>query len=109
VAFLFWLGHRAGHRPHLARWRALQTARLIRPIEKGRLGTLPVRSFSQRGFGLSDILGNLWEWAEHQDDPEKTSCLPQGPRGGILEQSFDPAQPDSRISLMASKVGSLLC
>ena len=40
---------------------------------------------------------------------DKPCCVPVNPRGGDLEQSYDPAQPQFRIGRRVIKGGSHLC
>jgi sulfatase modifying factor 1 len=76
--------------------------------------TSPVKAFPANGYGLYDMIGNVWEWttdwwsAHHQPDPAKACCTPQNPRGGPEAESFDPHEA-ARIPRKVIKGGSHLC
>jgi formylglycine-generating enzyme required for sulfatase activity len=79
--------------------------------------TSPVGSFPANGYGLLDMIGNVWEWTDdwyrdHSALPTKAEgscCTLRDPRGGSLQQSIDPASQHGSIPRKVVKGGSFLC
>ena len=77
--------------------------------------TSPVTAFPPNDYGLYDMIGNVWEWTTdwyapaHAADAPKACCIPENPRGGREEASYDPRQPAIRIPRKVIKGGSHLC
>ena len=79
----------------------------------GFVGTSPVRSFPPNGYGLFDMVGNVWEWTSDWFAPVHAAsspcCVPRNPRSGKEDHSYDPCTPDIKIGRRVLKGGSHLC
>jgi formylglycine-generating enzyme required for sulfatase activity len=76
--------------------------------------TSPVNAFLPNGYGVSDMIGNVWEWTSdwyRTKSPAKPDgcCGNADPRSACAADSYDPALPSIRIPRKVVKGGSHLC
>ena len=80
----------------------------------GYEGTSPVGAFPANGYGLLDMIGNVWELTADWFVPHgpvhagKACCVPSNPRGGTVDESYEPGAP-IKIARRVLKGGSHLC
>lgn len=71
--------------------------------------TTAVGIFPSNGYGLYDMVGNVWEWTK---DWYRTGSSPHSPPACCATppaDSYDPAMPSARIPRRVLKGGSFLC
>ncbi|MET0271064.1 MAG: formylglycine-generating enzyme family protein [Sphingomonas sp.] len=85
-------------------------------LADGWLRTSPVGSFPPNGYGLHDLIGNVWEWTDDWFTQPRTGkkrgggcCIPANPRGGTRGASIDRKSPSGRTPRKVLKGGSHLC
>lgn len=73
--------------------------------------TSPVGVFPPNGYGLFDMIGNVWEWSDswyvpHQSEPAACCASAQD---GLRQASIDPSSQHGPVPRKVVKGGSFLC
>lgn len=80
--------------------------------EDGFVRMSPVGTCPANGYGLVDMIGNVWEWTQdwfsnrHPTEVARPRCVPRNPQGALLEARVDPSQ--AGVGRKVLKGGSLL-
>ena len=79
-------------------------------------GTQAIGSYPPNGYGLYDLIGNVWEWTndwyreQHPENPTKSCCTVKNPKGGTENESYERHIPASmQKPRKVLKGGSFLC
>jgi formylglycine-generating enzyme len=84
-------------------------------LQDGYERTSPARSFPANGYGLYDMIGNVWEWTcdwyvdRRNLRDARSCCIPRNPRGGTEQESRDSGDPGTGFGRKVLKGGSHLC
>ena len=80
---------------------------VVNSQDDGYAGVSPGGCYTPNGYGLYDMLGNVWEWTADHYAPRHIDRTKNNPKGVSAEQSRDPNNPG--VPSRVIKGGSYLC
>jgi formylglycine-generating enzyme len=110
AAFAWGDTFRPGGRAMANTWEGVFPTENLKPLN--RRFTSPVGAYLPNGYGLFDMIGNVWEWTcdwWSTVAPPTESCCGPDDRGCRREASIDPMAPGPPIPRKVLKGGSHLC